>query len=109
MSYNPNGENRITRNETLFRGAMAEISAQADTEAMKSSKIAWRFCYSRKPFRDLVPECEPRDPGSIWRLAELDATGCPRDADKPRHTVTVLDSIFYTRTSANAQAANQES
>ena len=28
-------------------------------------KIAWRLCFSRKPFRDLVPECEPRDPGSI--------------------------------------------
>ena len=35
---------------------------------MKSSKIAWRFCFSRKPFRDFVPECEPRDPGLIRGL-----------------------------------------
>ena len=30
---------------------------------MKTLKITWRLCFSRKPFRDLVPECEPQETG----------------------------------------------
>ena len=57
-----------------------------------------------KPFRDLVPECGPRDPGSKWRLAELDATGRRKDAGKPRDTQSlVLDCEVYIRTRRNVQ------
>ena len=37
----------------------------------KTLKIAWRLCFSRKPFRDLVPECEPRKRGQIRGVLHL--------------------------------------
>jgi hypothetical protein len=44
-------------------GMATKFGARRRRKTMKKLKIAWRLCFSRKPFRDLVPECEPRDPG----------------------------------------------
>jgi hypothetical protein len=47
-------------------------------KTMKTLKIAGRLCFSRKPFRDLVPECEPQEAGLNRGLAQLDAKSPPR-------------------------------
>ena len=51
-----------TRRNALPRG-MAKDLGTGRHGSIKSSKIAGRFCYARKPFRDLVPECKPRKRG----------------------------------------------
>ena len=57
-------------------------------KTVKSKKIAWEVLLFAKPFRNLVPECEPRDSGSIGgflysmseRLIRFRQTQTPRQS-----------------------------
>ncbi len=61
------------------------------------------------PSGNSVPECEPRNRGHL-RLSVLDVTNRRVDsAGSPRHSVTVLDLIGYTKTPGAMQAENQKS
>ncbi len=54
-------------------------------------KIAGRLCSTRKPFRDFVPECEPRK-GVSWRLTEFDAASRREDSTESSETLVHLSS-----------------
>jgi hypothetical protein len=67
----PDGKNTAcehsfgTRRNACFRLKWQGLfGACRQRKTVKSSKIAWRFCFSRNPSGNLVPECEPRDLGS---------------------------------------------
>jgi hypothetical protein len=53
-----------TRDETRFRSSTLPGSARAEAEDYELIKDRLEVLLFAKPFRDLVPECEPRDPGS---------------------------------------------
>ena len=53
-----------TRDETRFRSPTQPGSARAEAEDYELIKDRLEVLLFAKPFRDLVPECEPRDPGS---------------------------------------------
>ncbi len=57
------GEQFTARNETSLPRGVAKIIRRKPTRKHRVIKDRRRFCYSRKPFRDLVPECEPRKRG----------------------------------------------
>ena len=59
--YNPNGENRLWRDKTHLPHGMANISAQADTEDLNSSKIAGGSAF-RETLQGPCPRM--RTPGS---------------------------------------------
>jgi hypothetical protein len=85
-----------------------KIRRKPKRKTIHKLKIAWRLCYARKPFRDLVPECEPQK-GANWRLTKLDAKAAARiqqaNLDTP---VTCPRSIFYTKLLGIAQEENQK-
>ena len=53
-----------TRRNALPLPKPSQVRHRPKRKTMNSSKIAWRFCFSRNPSGNLVPECGPRDPGS---------------------------------------------
>ena len=62
-----------------------------------------------KPFRDLVPECEPRDPGSNRGFLNWMPLAPASIQQTPGHTLAVLDLIVYTKLPRKVQAGNQKS
>jgi len=73
--------------------ALARYRNPAQAEAEEDSKIKdrWRLCSTRKPFRDIVPECEPRK-GVSWRLTEFDAASRREDSTESSETLVHLSS-----------------
>jgi hypothetical protein len=75
-----------------------KIPAQAEAEDIQKLKIAWRLCYSRKPFREPCPRMRTPERGQL----EAYTIGCqkpPRGfSGQPRHTVTCprLDLLYQT-------------
>ena len=68
-----------------------EIRRRPKRKKTQKLKIAGRLCYSRKPFRDFVPECEPRK-GVSWRLTEFDAASHREDSTESSETLVHLSS-----------------
>ena len=61
-----NAENSLRQRDDALPLAMAGlIRRMPKRKTVKSKKIAWEVLLFAKPFRNLVPECEPRDSGSI--------------------------------------------
>jgi hypothetical protein len=60
-------------------------------KTVKKLKIAWRFCSTRKPFRELCPRMRtPAKMGLSWRLTILDATSCCADAANSSDTQSLV-------------------
>ena len=89
--------------------AFASENARATRKTVRSSKIAWRFCFSRNPSGNVVPECGPRKRGQFWRLRNR-CRGPPRRFSRQsRDTQSlVLDSSCYSRVNGIAQGGNQK-
>ena len=84
-----------------------KIRARQKAEDASIIKIAWRFCYSRKPFRELCPRMRTPGRGQL----EGHCIGCHRPPQgftrQPRHTNTLLDPNVYTRLPVAMQGENQ--
>jgi hypothetical protein len=63
-----------TRRNALPLPKPSQVRHRPKRKTMNSSKIAWRFCFSRNPSGTLSPNADPKI-WAKWRLAELDATG----------------------------------
>ena len=60
-------------------------------KTVQKLKIAWRFCSTRKPFRELCPRMRtPAKMGLSWRLTILDATSCCADAANSSDTQSLV-------------------
>ena len=65
-------ENSLQRvRSTLPLQNRRKIPAQAEAEDIQKLKIAWRLCYSRKPFRELCPRMRTPEKGSDGGLLNL--------------------------------------
>jgi hypothetical protein len=67
-------------------------------KTVKSKKDRWEVLLFAKPFRNFVPECEPRDSGSIWRLSVFDARVPDTIQTKSDTQTIVLGFKVYSRT-----------
>jgi hypothetical protein len=71
-------------------------------------KIAGRFCFSRNPSGTLFPNANPGIRGQIGGLligCHWPPEGC---TGRPRHSVTVLDWVVYTKMHGVAQGGNRK-
>jgi hypothetical protein len=57
-------ENSLQRSKTLFRRG-GQKTAHAEAEDGSIIKIAWRLCYTRKPFRELCPRMRTPERGQL--------------------------------------------
>ena len=76
----------------------------------KKLKIAWRLCYSRKPFRELCPRMRTPERGQL----EAYTIGCQKPSrgfsgQLQTHQSLVLDSICYTKRLGIVQGGNKKS
>ena len=78
-------------------------SAHAEAEDGQISKDRWEVLLFAKPFRNLVPECGPRDPGSNGGLLNWMPQAAARMQANLDTQSLVLDSELYTRTLGVAQ------
>ena len=53
------------RPKTRFHSSSPQYPAQAEAEDVQKLKIAWRLCYSRKPFRELCPRMRTPERGQL--------------------------------------------
>lgn len=73
-------------------------SAHAEAEDGQISKDRWEVLRFAKPFRDFVPECGPRDPGSNGGLLNWMPEAAARMQANLNTQSLVLDCEVYTRT-----------
>ena len=89
--------------------ARHKIRHQPKRKTIHKLKIAWRLCYSRKPFREPCPRMRTPERGQL-EAYELDAQAAARIQQASSDTpVTCPRSIFYTKLPGIAQEENQKS
>jgi hypothetical protein len=86
-----------------FRLKRQGLSARAEAEDGQISKDRWEVLLFAKPFRDFVPECGPRDPGSNGGLLNWMPQAAARMQANLDTQSLVLDCEVYTRTFGIAQ------
>ena len=96
-------------NETLFRAGWPIFFGAGRHGSYEFIKDRLEVLLLAKPFRNLVPECEPRDPGLIRGFQNWMPRAPAKIHGTPRHTVTVLDFIVYIKTPCDAQGENKKS
>src|ERR1017187_2082302 len=91
--------------------ARHKIRRRPKRKTVQKLKIAWRLCYSRKPFRELCPRMRTPERGQLEAFSIRCQKLPRRFSGQPRHLCTCprLDSICYTKVNEIVQVEYQKS
>ena len=89
--------------------ARYKIRRRPKRKTIRKLKIAWRLCYSRKPFRELCPRMRTPERGQFGGLLNWMPKAAARiQRAAQTHQSLVLCSTSYTKPHGIAQGGNEK-